>query len=62
MDQDIKIVPATLEDAEAILDLQQCAYQTEAEIYERLGYRPFRREKVNEKVTLVFLEKIVLTF
>ena len=26
-------------------------------LYERLGYRAFRQERVNEKVTLVFLEK-----
>lgn len=28
-------------------------------LYERLGYRAFRHERVNEKVTLVFMEKIV---
>jgi ribosomal protein S18 acetylase RimI-like enzyme len=27
-------------------------------LYERLGYRTFRRQQVNEKVTLVFMEKI----
>jgi ribosomal protein S18 acetylase RimI-like enzyme len=26
-------------------------------LYERLGYRAFRQERVNEKVTLVFMEK-----
>lgn len=29
-------------------------------LYERLGYRPFRQECVNEKLTMVFLEKIVV--
>jgi RimJ/RimL family protein N-acetyltransferase len=29
-------------------------------LYERLGYRAFRQERVNEKVTLVFMEKVVL--
>ena len=28
-------------------------------LYERLGYRAFRREQVNEKVALVFMEKMV---
>jgi GNAT superfamily N-acetyltransferase len=28
-------------------------------LYKRLGYRPFRREPVNEKVTLVFMEKTI---
>jgi ribosomal protein S18 acetylase RimI-like enzyme len=26
-------------------------------LYQQLGYRPFRRETISEKVTLVFLEK-----
>ncbi len=30
-------------------------------MYERLGYRTFRRQQVNEKVTLVFMEKMSLT-
>ncbi len=30
-------------------------------LYERLGYRAFRQQQVNEKVTLVFLEKTNLT-
>jgi ribosomal protein S18 acetylase RimI-like enzyme len=28
-------------------------------LYERLGYRPFRRQPVNEKLTMVYLEKVV---
>lgn len=28
--------------------------------YERLGYRPFRRQPVNEKLTMVYLEKVLL--
>ena len=28
-------------------------------LYERLGYCPFRRQPVNEKLTMVYLEKVV---
>ncbi len=28
-------------------------------LYERVGYRAFRQEQVNEKVTLVFMEKLI---
>jgi ribosomal protein S18 acetylase RimI-like enzyme len=28
-------------------------------LYERLGYRPFRREPVNDGLTMVFLEKLI---
>jgi hypothetical protein len=28
-------------------------------LYERLGYRPFRQEPVNENLTMIFLEKLV---
>jgi GNAT superfamily N-acetyltransferase len=28
-------------------------------LYERIGYRPFRREPVHEKLTMIFLEKIL---
>jgi GNAT superfamily N-acetyltransferase len=28
-------------------------------LYERLGYRPFRREAVNDRLTMVFLEKTI---
>jgi hypothetical protein len=26
-------------------------------LYHKLGYRPFKRQEINEKLTLVFLEK-----
>lgn len=35
--------------------------QSNIRLYERLGYRAFRQERVNEKVTLVFMEKTNLT-
>jgi RimJ/RimL family protein N-acetyltransferase len=33
--------------------------QSNIRLYERLGYRAFRQQYVNEKVTLVFMEKVV---
>lgn len=47
----MNISSATIEDAAAIFNLQRPN--------ERLGYRPFRRQPVNQKLTMVYLEKVV---
>ena len=52
------IIYADIADAAEILELQKLAYQSEAAIYERLGYTIFDRKPLSDLVELVFMEKL----
>jgi hypothetical protein len=67
----MRIERADATDAQAILDLQKLAYlqyelftghrsRKNLHLYDKLGYRPLSTRRLNDRVTLVYLEKASL--
>lgn len=69
----MKLIRAEVKDLKEILDLQKLAYLSEAErfelftgynstknlyLYNKLGYNIFDEKQLNDKVKLVYLQKI----